>query len=386
MNEPLPPALETVSIPEKFSPSSLGSAKGCALRLVASSVSRAELPNRLPSGPEASVGQLVHRVLERAAKGFEGADEELFDDEYQRAVADLASDPHRRHFADLSATRTPAQWANLRAWVLSRADSARRKVRPGRGGAAASDRGVEGAERGFESTRLRLRGRADLVRRVEGNVLEVRDYKTSGVLDGNGEVKSDIALQLRAYGLLVLEREPRATVRLIVDDGTDREVEFGPDEQADAEATISAVTAGMPPAGIVSAAALAMPGDACWGCAIRHTCPAYRAQAPSWWTNYPPELSSAPLDTWGDVLERREGAGQVLVLRDAASRRVRVSGVDPRHGLANAIGKRIWFFGLAATGSSRGFDGTRFHTRSFHELPRDTLERRAWATMAFVEI
>jgi hypothetical protein len=75
-----------------------------------------------------------------------------------------------------------------------------------------------------------------------------------------------------------------------------------------------------------------------------------------------------------------------VVLRDDAGRRVRIDGLDPRHGITSTlVGNRIWFFGLEATGATRGFDGTRFHPRSFHELPRDRLERRAWALHVFVE-
>ena len=383
MIERLPAALESISVPKMFSPSSLGSAKGCGLRLAASSLGRNELSSRLPAGPEASVGHLVHRVLERATKESESSAGELFAEEYRKLVADIAADPRRAHFADLSSTKTPAQWANLRAWVLSRASAARHKRLTGRVGAPRGDRGVEGAERSFESPTLRLRGRADLVRRVDRDVFEVRDYKSGSVLDGEGEVKWEIALQLRAYGLLVLEREPRATVRLIVDDGTDRTVEFGPEAQGEAAEMIATVTTAMPLAGVVPAATLARPGSACWGCPVRHVCSAYRAQAPGWWTRYPPELSSAPLDIWGEVLEHRTGESQVVVLRDGASRRVRITGVDGRHGLSDAAGERLSFFGLEATGASRGFDGTRFHPRSFHERPRDALERRAWAMVMY---
>jgi hypothetical protein len=81
------------------------------------------------------------------------------------------------------------------------------------------------------------------------------------------------------------------------------------------------------------------------------------------------------------------GEGRVdVVLRDAAGRRVRIDGLDPRHGLTSVlVGKSVWFFGLEATGATRGFDGGRFHPRAFHELPRDRMERRAWALHVFGE-
>ncbi len=93
------------------------------------------------------------------------------------------------------------------------------------------------------------------------------------------------------------------------------------------------------------------------------------------------------MDTWGTVLEVIEGARVDVVLRDEAGRRIRVDGLDARHGVSAAlVGKRIWFFGLEANGATRGFDGGRFHPRSFHELPRDKLERRAWALHVYGEI
>jgi len=73
-----------------------------------------------------------------------------------------------------------------------------------------------------------------------------------------------------------------------------------------------------------------------------------------------------------------------VVLRDAAGRRVRIDGLDERHRItADLVQKRLWFFGLEATGATRGFDGARFHPRSFHELPRDHMERRAWVVQVF---
>jgi len=65
---------------------------------------------------------------------------------------------------------------------------------------------------------------------------------------------------------------------------------------------------------------------------------------------------------------------------------VRIDGLGDRHGIMPWFaGKHLWFFGLEATGATRGFDGARFHPRSFHELPRDRMERQAWPLQVFFD-
>jgi hypothetical protein len=233
---------------------------------------------------------------------------------------------------------------------------------------------------------MRLRGKADRIRRHGIKAFEVRDFKSGATLDENGMVKADIALQLQAYGLILLEKHRDAEIRLVVDDGVEREVAFDAEARHSARESIARVTNAMPPVGEAMADTLMRPGNGCWGCAVRHVCPGYRQIAPTWWKEYPRELDRASNDVWGTVIEVH-GCGRVdVVLRDDAGRRVRVDGVDEKHGIIPAmVGMRLWFFELEATGASRGFDGTRFHPRTFHELPRDRMERRAWSLHVFAE-
>jgi hypothetical protein len=75
-----------------------------------------------------------------------------------------------------------------------------------------------------------------------------------------------------------------------------------------------------------------------------------------------------------------------VMLMDDAGRRVRIDGLDRRHGLTDSvISQRVSFFELEASGPARDFNGRRFHPRSFHELARDRRERRAWSAQLFVE-
>jgi len=375
-----------VRVPDCFSPSALGTSAGCHLKLVAASTRRSESDDRLASGPDAAVGTVLHRVLERAVHPDGHSPDEIFREEYERAVEELRRDPRRSHFAELASTRSLAEWGRTKHWVLARAAQQSSTVR-----AAASAQGkggprLTGPEVSFHSTTLRLRGQADRVRQLGPNEFEVRDFKTGATLDELGEVKAEIALQLWAYGFMLLERRPDCEVRLIVDDGSEREVAFDADARSNARRTLDVLLESLPSAGRSSASDLAVPGRGCRGCQVRHVCPAYLATAPQWWRQYPAHVERLPNDIWGTVLDVVGDVRVDVVLRDEHGRRVRVDGVDARHGVSPAVvGKKIWFFGLEATGPTLGFDGGRFHPRSFHELPRDRTERRAWVMHVFGE-
>lgn len=384
---PLPPTITDVTVPACFSPSALGASARCRLKLVVASNRRADGDQRLASGPEAMVGTVLHRVLERVAQGDELSPHEVFQQEYARAVDELQQDPRRNHFADLASTRSLAEWNRTKHWVLARATQqaspARRK--PAATGGQGNSR-LTGPEVAFLSPTLRLRGKADSIRQLGASAFEIRDFKTGVVLDERGEVKPEIALQLWAYAFMLLERRPGCDVRLVVDDGAEREVAFDADTRTRAKRILDALLKGMPPAGPSTAGELAVPGKDCRGCQVRHVCPAYLAAAPNWWQKYPDGVDMLSNDVWGTVLEVI-GEGRVdVVLRDVAGRRVRVDRVDARHGISSAlVNKSVWFFGLEATGATRGFDGGRFHPRAFHELPRDRMDRRAWVLHVFGE-
>lgn len=382
----LPAALSTVEVPEFFSPSALGTWGGCPLKLASASAPWPQRVERLISGPDAALGTLVHRVFERAARGDGVSSAAIFDSEYERIAEELRCDPHRRHYSDLSTTKTLAEWTRLRAWVLERCDRITPRVAEAAGGHRPQEE-LTGPEIPLQSTSLRLRGRADRVRRLGGaDAFEVRDYKSGGVLSQDGTVKEEIALQLRAYGLMLLEERPSAAVRLVVDDGTDREVEFDALVRRKTRRQIQEIVRQLPARGSTPAEELAKPGAGCWGCAVRHVCPAYRRVAPNWWRAYTPDIDRIPHDTWGTVVEYAGEECSDVVLSDDAGRRVRVDGIDARHGLSRElIGRRLWFFELESSGPARGFDGSRLHPRVFHELPRDRRERRAWRTQIFEE-
>jgi RecB family exonuclease len=373
-------------VPDCFSASALGSAAECPLKLVISSVRSSDWRERLISGPESAVGTLFHRVLERTNQEDRASPERIFQEEYERTVRELRRDPRRAHFAELASTKSLVEWSRVKAWVLARAAQAGTAT-VSRWRSSDPARSPTGTEVWLESRKLRLRGRADKIRRLGPSLFELRDFKTGVTLDEQGQVKKEIALQLQAYGLMLLESRPSADVQLVVDDGEERYIPFDFDSRRAATDEIVRMTAPMPPAGRASAAELARPGRSCFACPVRHVCTAYLAIAPSWWRQYPSSINRLPNDSWGSAVEV-VGQGQVdIVLRDAAERRVRIDGLADRHGITSSVvGKQVWLFDLQATGATRGFDGGRFHPRSFHELPRDRMERRAWATQAFLDV
>ena len=359
------------------------------MKVIASAASAIGGVRPLTSGPAAAVGALVHRALEACARrGETESPERLFEREHERMCEDLRQDPLLAHCVPLSCTRSESEWRRLRAWVVRRGGEVA-KVRPRQGPSSSRSRESvvdAGAEVSMCSYELRLRGRADLVKRLGADAFEVRDFKTGSVLTQAGEVRETIALQLRSYGLMLLEAHPRARVRLVVDDGGEHDVKFDEVERKSARDHIRKVTATIPPAGPASAAALATPGADCWGCRIRHMCPAYRASAPGWWAEYPSDIDRIPSDAWG-VVSTSEGDGtSSVVLTDDAGRRVRIDGLDRRHGNATDWhSRRVWCFELEGSGPTRGFDGRQFHPRVFHEIPRDRRERRAWSAELFIE-
>ncbi|WP_172628179.1 RecB family exonuclease [Bradyrhizobium ivorense] len=343
----------------------------------------------LPGGPAAARGILAHRVIEQWFKG-EGSDDPatVFAAIYEALREELMADPARTAFADLAEVFGPAEWSGFRAWVLRRCETLGRNY-PGRRRGETSDRTghrpLLGAEVSLTSEALRLKGRADRIRRVAAESYEIRDYKSGAVLDDDGEVKESIALQLQAYGLMFLEAMPSAEVTLIVDVGKEIPVGFDEATRARARERIEALLAPVPEAGHYPMESLAKPGADCLGCRIRHLCRAYLTQAPSWWLAYPDKSARISYDCWGTVQAVNAGAMDVT-LKDAAGRRIRVDRLAHRHGIAASfVGRAIWLFDLESPGPSRDFKGNRYHPRVFYELPRDRRERRAWGAQVFLE-
>lgn len=385
----LPSPVETIEIPTHFAVSLLGERQRCFAKAAAGSNVRAGKWVPLPSGPWAAKGTLAHRVLEAFVKAGGTVDPgSVFADELARLRSELEHDTARAHFAALPDVFGRAEWNSFRAWVLGRCADAARGLQPRpatpRGSAPVGSPST-GVEVWLSSDALRLRGRADRIRRIGPDAYEIRDYKTGAVVDDDDDVRADTELQLQAYGLMFSEAEPAAEIVLVVDVGRDHAIAFDPTARERARSEIGAMAAKFPAAGRQALEAVAAPGSDCLGCRIRHVCKAYLAQAPAWWAKYPEGVDRIPNDAWGVVKSVKNGmTGLDVVIDDAAGRRVHVEGIDVRHGHAVSVGNAFGAFELEASGPARDFKGRRYQPRVFHELPRDRRERRAWTAQFFV--
>ncbi len=389
-----PPTLPArVTIPECLSPSSLAYADSCRLRVLAPTL---EKDGSLPRGPAAERGVVFHQLLERAARGLirlghstRGEIERDLTELLSATQMRLAASPVTAPYADLSSTLPALEWRNACRTMVSAAVrlsefAAPPRVRPTP--ASGHERDLRTAGRAAEVpvrvTSLRIAGRIDAFERSEAGLITIRDYKTGRVVDSDGSVRHDIALQLRLYGLAVHELIPDADVRLGVCAGSDHWISFTAEEMAATRKWLDEVLTLLPAGASVSTETLASPGPACRTCAIRHACTAYLREIPRLWlegtTGY-----VLPRDTWGEVVDVERSSDSVtLRLRDAAGRLVRVSRLAPRPELERFEKSAIWLFGLEV-GASLGQRGQYLHPRNFHELPRSPIERRAWALAVY---
>ncbi|MEO6923335.1 MAG: hypothetical protein ABI142_05870, partial [Bryocella sp.] len=116
----LPDLLEDVTVPEYFNPTAVATNGGCRLRMILAST-RVDF-SKLPAGPNASIGTLIHRVIEtweRGASGFADASD-LFDSEYERIRTELSHSVYTARFCDLKSTRTASDWSWTRQQAISR--------------------------------------------------------------------------------------------------------------------------------------------------------------------------------------------------------------------------------------------------------------------------
>jgi RecB family exonuclease len=398
----LPLPVETVTVPDAFSPSQLALARDCRLRAVFAALG-SSVP-RLPTHPAAERGTIFHHLLERAARGLISQSTELraairreLDDLLREAEVRLSSDPATAHFARLEETVPPVEWHNAVQEVIEVAErlaaAPPREVRAASSGRNPSDATHFDRLRGpgrwsevrIDVPSLRLGGRMDVVERRGVNLVTVRDYKTGQIRERDGSVRPHIELQLRLYALAILAVEPSAWVELYASDGTaDHSVLLDGAIIRETTEWLEGMLSELPAGALVRTEEVATPGHGCSFCLSRHVCPAYREVAPTIW-RAGSDSSSLPLDTWGEATRVTQERGfLILELLDAAGRRVKVHRLDCRHAESGELqlGWHFWLFGLSAA-AKRVSQGRFFHPRNFFELPSDSSERRAWSLAVF---
>lgn len=376
-----------------FSPSQLAFGDECLLRAVLGSTRDVPM---LSANPIALLGSVFHKLLELSVRGEvprEGSPIEdvqrtldrLLDEQDQRLASVWVGDPPK-----LRQLMAPLAWRRKRRDVLDLAEKYLNESAPRSRGTERRERiartlppNGRWAELTIEAPALRLRGKVDLLERIAGNVV-VRDLKTGRIATGEGDVLPHIERQMRLYGLMAHIIWPAAEVALIVDRGTQREIDFGSKDEADVAIWLDAVLSRVPVDTDIDPFAIASPGDVCHGCTYRHTCPAYRTAAPKSWSEE--SRVRLPLDTWGTAVSiRARTDGLVdLTLRDAADRMVKIFGLAAFRVSEVKIGDTMWLFGLRSR-EKRGGPELWRHPHNFFEVSDDDPFTRAWTVESFVE-
>lgn len=214
----------------------------------------------------------------------------------------------------------------------------------------------------------RLSGRPDRIERDSYGVFHITDLKTGSVRDKEGQPLGDYALQVRLYGLMIERIDPDARVRLWLEGSEHVEVPWDAAARAETEELLDATLNDLPDGVYLPADSLAREGPHCGRCRIRHRCPRYRGVAPEWWRSTSANARVAPFDTWGTLLEvsKEDEQSYEVLLRDAADRKVRVSGLETGLGIEDAIRSGyVWFFDLEPS-ETLPHHGAFTHPRNFH--------------------
>jgi hypothetical protein len=391
----LPQPLSHVEVPRTFSPSQLAFGRHCLLRAVMGSTREA---SALTSHPAAAIGSAFHRLIEMAVRGDIPRQGTVADDT-ERTLEHLLDGEAARlsklwptSVPDLRSIFPPLVWRRKRRVVLDLAESyVSGRIPTPMAAAADRPRRPESlpstgcwSEVTISVPELRLAGRADLVEREPGQIT-IRDLKTGRVVSDDSALLPHIEVQMRLYGLMARRLWPDAKIRLVVDDGTERDVPFQQTDEEDSTSWLDSVLARLPIDAGVIADSLATPGEACEGCPYRHLCPAYRRQTPELWRT---EASfRLPLDVWGNVVNvsPRENAASDVTLLDAAGRIVKVFGLLNARISGLRQGERLWLFGLR-TRDRRGGPSRWRQPRNFFELSDDDQFARAWTVESFAEL
>jgi PD-(D/E)XK nuclease superfamily protein len=397
----LPSVLQTVEVPPSLSVTRLASSGDCRLKAV---LPPSAYPDWPPS-PEVAFGRVVHSLMDLAARGqiqstssdarpIASALDQLLHQEEMR----LARAPIRPTYTDLQAALGPREWLKRRSLAIDRTlqilvsrPCRAREFDPSQVpgislARALQSRDFTASELPLESMTLRLRARLDFLSVSSDGLVEVADFKSGNILDDEGEVEAVTALQLRLYGLAILELAPRTRLELkVVSPAGTTQVTFSKGDIENTRAWLAERISGLPPGAQIHADQLAVVGPQCWGCTARLVCPAYRAALSDLWKRT--DLSTQlPLDTAGSIVEVEPSAEQTTTLRisDLAARIVKIHRLSPAiysttHFDRDSV---YWFFNLAS-GEARLLNGKWRHPRNFHDLPGTTLERRAWTLQVY---
>lgn len=259
------------------------------------------IQSMLVKGTSARLGTICHRVLEAVGKhaiqptaDWDAAFEKLWGQEVARMEAEVEQSARDCHLG------SPERWpyyAMRRAWLKHTAQDIWSRQGEGMVVKRAPERGIVVAfERRYTAFEGRMRGTADVVRQIDGELV-IEDYKTGAILEAGGErlapkVRESYRQQLLLYAAMHHNTEgvwPKRA-RLIPLEGEPVDIAIDPQEAsalAMAALTLldtynAALAAGRDPRD------LACPGqDTCKWCGYHGVCDAvWEAMSPEWEWSY----------------------------------------------------------------------------------------------------
>jgi hypothetical protein len=401
----LPPPVQSIGIPTELSVTALTETRPCLLAPVAYEDPSVPL---LHLGPQAELGSILHKLVEDAGRGkiLSSGDtltavRSHFDMLLRKREEELRRDAFSRIYADLERSFSFLDWHSRTEIAISEAVRLfnHRPLVPvsefeNRLNSRSTDLNVYLSRAGefrlfevpFHSPGLRLKGRIDEVVKRASGTIEVTDYKTGRIMDNDGNLSERIVLQLRLYGLVILESVPSASVQPYVQSGEQRYVvPFTPYDVQQTESEHKKLLGNLPPEQSRPADSLAELGPHCRTCRVRHVCPRYRTEVTTLWAK-PIAQFRLPLDVSGSVVgrERVDNGAYTLTLRDAVGRLVKIHrlNLSEEDFEALTVFRQVWFFNLSShEGGLRS--SIWHHPRNFYQLPANPGEARAWSMEIF---
>lgn len=335
----------------------------------------------LIESPWAVVGTLVHHAIQ-IADGRPNITE-VFEELVRRREVELLEDSRRRHYVPLRGAVGESTWS-ARIGVL---EGRRGSGEPlplssldGKRGFARTS-GNSGHEVWLESVNLGLRGSADLIEFIGDHTVRITDWKTGSLVDGGGQVKVNYRLQLAAYQMLARERWPDRKVVTYLYNGDILTVQVTPNDEEEVRQCVSAIRRTVEGRSNARAVDLALMGDECAGCAIRHRCPMYMGELRRTGRGIP--LAESPWS--GDVLgvvssvqNRFDTTIVNLAMPSGASVQMRWG--SGRYDFDSLKGEAVAAFGLLPLARRSRFDG-KIQEPLMYEESRQS--RRAWQAELF---
>ncbi len=397
----LPPPIDSVLVPNSFSVSTLVSLERCALSVLGTSYCQGvRADGVLVPHPTALLGTILHHALAEVREGRWGeardpldAFRTVFQIALTSAENELCNQIHTAYLVPLRAVVGRREWRRRvergERWAsdLDRVVSSRERPRalgsllvhvahvdPTPGAMTALRLGAEAP---LQDAELRLKGRPDWSEPRGSGLVVVSEFKSGRLVDEDGLLLDEHAIQVQAYALMLERAQPGLRVEAYVE-GVERvPVPWGRPQRERLLERLRALDAQLPHGRELVADDLASPGSHCRFCRIRPVCTRYLREAPSWWRDFASNVRPLPLDVWGVVEEvDKSGASASLRLTDVIGRRVLVDGLAAEGMTSVVPGDEVWFFDLESSEDLEQH-GAMIQPRNFHQSPPGPRWKRA---------